>query len=191
MTLDIKRLKEAAANRREKARYAKETEKARAASRKEYPEAVEILENYEGNNSFLVDVKSRFDRYGNLSEKQAAAVVRAYEKESAPKQEEEQGSPVVEGKITVTGEVKKAYHKETDFGSRFVMIVQDDRGFKVWGTVPSTLCDIHDLDVDRVLSRCVEEGDRIKFSANVTKSDRDESFGFFKRPTKATVIEGE
>jgi hypothetical protein len=52
------------------------------------------------------------------------------------------------------------------------MTVRDDRGFLVWGSVPAALGGI-------------EQGDRVQFNATVTKSDRDETFGFFKRPTKA------
>lgn len=176
MSLEIKRLRDAASNRREKARYAKECEKARNASIQEYPDAVKVLDNYKGNNSFIHDVKDRFDRYGNLSERQAYAVVRAFEKEVTERSSEPVGSPVVEGKIIVMGEVKRAYHKETPYGSRFVMIVEDDRGFRLWGSVP------------RAVSG-VEEGDRVEFSANVEKSDRDETFGFYKRPTKASILQ--
>jgi hypothetical protein len=56
------------------------------------------------------------------------------------------------------------------------MLVRDDRGFKVWGTVPSSL-----PNTDR--------GDKVTFTASVERSNNDETFGFFKRPSKATLIE--
>ena len=76
------------------------------------------------------------------------------------------------GKQTITGTVTKCYVKETDFGSRRVMVVLDDRGFSVWGTVPSAIS-------------FVKVGDWVQFNATVEASD-DSTFGFFKRPTKAT-----
>ena len=48
--------------------------------------------------------------------------------------------------------------------------------FRVWGSVPASLED-------------AERESRITFTATVTASDRDAKFGFFKRPTKAQVIE--
>jgi hypothetical protein len=65
--------------------------------------------------------------------------------------------------------------QENDFGGREVMTVKDDRGFLVWGSTP------HAID-------SVQKGDRVRFVANVERSDRDETFGFFKRPRKAEVV---
>lgn len=83
-------------------------------------------------------------------------------------------SPVVEGRIVIEGQVVKAYAMENDFGVREVMVVRDDRGFSVWGTVPSSID--------------VEVGDKVVFTATVEVSDKDETFGFFKRPSKAQLI---
>jgi hypothetical protein len=57
------------------------------------------------------------------------------------------------------------------------MLVKDDRGFKLWGTVPS------DLIVEGV-----DRGMRVKYTANVEASKDDESFGFAARPRKASVV---
>ena len=54
------------------------------------------------------------------------------------------------------------------------MLVRDDRGFKVWGSLPSAL---HGY---------VEKGDRITFDTKVEVSNKDECFGFIKRPSKAS-----
>lgn len=59
-------------------------------------------------------------------------------------------------------------------GSTYKMLVQDDRGFKVWGTVPGSIA--------------ADKGDEIKFVANVEASDDDPKFGFFKRPRKAVTL---
>jgi hypothetical protein len=62
----------------------------------------------------------------------------------------------------------------------FKMLVLDDRGFKVWGTIPEALFGCRTLD-DLVNLR-------VTFTAKVEQSDRDEAFGFYSRPTKAEVI---
>jgi len=78
------------------------------------------------------------------------------------------------GRVTVIGKVVSTDAKDTDYGTRYVMTVRDDRGFTVWGSQPSSLYP--------------EVGDRIEFTASVERSDRDECFGFYKRPTKASII---
>jgi hypothetical protein len=55
------------------------------------------------------------------------------------------------------------------------MIVKDDRGFKVYGSVPSNLKVCH--------------GDKITFTANTVQSKKDSTFGFFKRPRKSSKID--
>jgi len=59
------------------------------------------------------------------------------------------------------------------------MTVKDNNGFVVWGSIPS---------IDGRVANCAK-GDTITFSATVTPSDKDPKFGFFKRPTKATLTE--
>ena len=66
--------------------------------------------------------------------------------------------------------------QSSQFGDTLKMLVQDDRGFRVWGSVPKSLGD-------------AERESRITFTATVTASDRDAKFGFFKRPTKAAILE--
>lgn len=79
--------------------------------------------------------------------------------------------PCPEGKQRIVGEIVKLAVSENPWGVRQVMTVKDARGFKVWGTVPNALTD-------------AEEGDKVEFNAEVTRSDKDECFGFFKRPSK-------
>jgi len=49
-------------------------------------------------------------------------------------------------------------------------LVQDDRGFKVWGTSQA------------------DKGDRVTFMARVEVSQDDPKFGFYKRPTKVQIL---
>jgi hypothetical protein len=87
----------------------------------------------------------------------------------------EAGEDAPEGRVVITGTVLSFKVQESMYGDVLKMLVQDDRGFRVWGSVPSSLDD-------------AERESRITFIATVTASDKDAKFGFFKRPTKAAVI---
>lgn len=83
--------------------------------------------------------------------------------------------PVTDERITITGKVLCTKWVENNFGGSVKFLVHDHVGFKVWGTVPSSIQ--------------VEKGDEVTFDAKVTPSRDDSTFGFFKRPTKASVVE--
>lgn len=87
--------------------------------------------------------------------------------------------PVTDERLEVTGTVLSTRWQDGyAYGDRvFKMLVKDDRGFKVWGTVP------------RSLGYDLERGTKVRFTAAVEQSNDDETFGFFKRPTKAEVLE--
>ena len=87
----------------------------------------------------------------------------------------EAGEDAVEGRVVITGTVLAFKVQESMYGDVLKMLVQDDRGFRVFGSVPSSLDD-------------AERESRVTFTATVTVSDNDAKFGFFKRPTKAAVI---
>lgn len=84
------------------------------------------------------------------------------------------GEDVTEGRQVITGTMLAMKRKETIYGLTLKMLVQDDRGFRVWGSVPSGLDAMRD--------------DRITFTATVQRSEKDSKFGFFKRPTKSQVL---
>jgi len=87
-------------------------------------------------------------------------------------------APVVEGKTVVTGTVLGFKNVQTfhSYHETFTlkMIVRDERGFKVYGTVPAG------LEADK--------GDTIRFTATLARSNDDETFGWLKHPTKATIL---
>lgn len=97
----------------------------------------------------------------------------AIEEASRPARVEIEPSPVPCGKQTVTGVVLSETVKETAYGKRAVMTVLDDRGFKVWGTNVAY----------------ADRGDRVTFQATLERGDRDETFGFFKRPTNMEILD--
>lgn len=133
------------------------------------------------HNHFAGNIVSKFLAYGNLSEKQVAAFISSIArdlKRSADREAEAVMSivipPIVEGKTTMTGEILSIKTHYSDFGACLKMLVKLNDGNKVWGTLPSG------LDEAAV-------GDKVTFTATVTKSDKDDHFGFFKRPTRAGI----
>lgn len=130
-------------------------------------QALEVLDG-----DFGKDLRERLDEFGALTERQTAAALRI----AAEKATEPAPSPVVEGRIEIVGKVSTTKWVDNAYGGALKMLVLDDRGFKVWGTVPSALE--------------VEQGYRVGFTATVTASTDDESFGWYKRPSKAEVLEG-
>lgn len=113
----------------------------------------------------LVSLARAYDKHLEHAERKAER-----ERERA----DEVRVPCPVGRVTVVGVVVSVDTKDTDFGTRYVMTVRDDSGFTVWGSQPSAL----DPSV----------GDRIEFTASVERSDRDECFGFYKRPSKARLL---
>lgn len=115
----------------------------------------------------LIDLTHSLVRYGSLSDRQVA-YMRSVE-QSLTTADEPRPDVVTGDSVTITGEIVSMSWKETAYGSRHVMTVRDDRGFTVWGSVPAAASDM-------------TRGDRITLTAQVTVSDRDSSFGFYKRP---------
>lgn len=108
----------------------------------------------------------------SAAERQLEADRRAAEKA----EREANSNPAPEGKVEVIGEVVKLTVLETDFGVTDKMIVAADGGYRVYVTVPSAIAD-------------VEAGERVSFTATLTRSDRDADFAFGKRPSKAQRVE--
>lgn len=128
---------------------------------------------------FYLSLYARLERTGLLSENQVAALRKSAVKDAERKAQREietaDAEPVPNGKLVVTGEIVKVDLKVNNFGSREVMTVKDDRGFSVWGTQPKSLYE-------------AKVGDRVTFTATLERSDRDEFFGFFSRPSKAATV---
>jgi hypothetical protein len=138
-----------------------------------------VANNEFGYNGIRHTFVSHINRYGTVSDKFVRAIMRDMAKTERIAEErasqKAKMNPVVEGKgITITGTIVSIKIHENDYGIREVMTVRDDRGFLVWGTQPASLYD-------------AIVGSRVSFIANIEKSDRDETFGFFKRPRKAII----
>lgn len=130
-------------------------------------------------NDFIDDVARRFRRYGELSEKQIAAVRRAVVRdakwrERAAKEPQPVRIPQTGKHTVIAGTVISVRWDEDDYwgGSKLKALVgcpHDGGLFKIWTTVPSKVAD-------------VDKGDRLSLRGNVERSEDDESFGFMKRP---------
>lgn len=129
------------------------------------------------------------ERYGEASDKFVAAILRAKVRteEWAAKKAEEAltASPVVEGRVMLTGEVLSAKWKFTAHGDTLKLVVKDDRGFKVYGTCPSAVLNSGVLGANDDVS--LLKGRHISFVATVTTSGDDPTFGFFKRPSQGAL----
>lgn len=87
--------------------------------------------------------------------------------------------PEVDGRVAVAGRVLSVKWQENDYGGSLKMLVEvetDGGVYRLFGSVPSAIDP--------------EPGDSVTFTAAIERSRRDESFGFYKRPTKATITEG-
>lgn len=138
------------------------------------------------DNYFIANVAHKLVNYGELSERQIEACKKSHHidienaAKKAAREEEIKNKPemeVPEGKIRITGKIISTKWVEDDFGGSLKMLVEDERGFRVWGTMPSKLQD-----------EDISDDDTIAFTATVTRSDDDPTFGFFKRPTQSEVI---
>jgi hypothetical protein len=99
------------------------------------------------------------------------------EAEEARKAEQQKNAePITEGRQEITGRVVNEYEREDQWGSHHKMTVLDDRGFTVNGTVPSSIWK-------------VKKGDRVTFTATVKPKEGDDYYGWYKRPSKAEIIE--
>jgi hypothetical protein len=130
-------------------------------------------------DSTIQDIMHRGRSTGKLSDKaRDYLAVRAtwFVERAVSKAKEalEPKSECLTGRIQVKGQILSVKHQDSQWGGSYKMLVKDYRGFKVWGNIPSEI----DANV----------GDVVEFTATVEKSDKDESFGFYKRPSKAKTI---
>ena len=138
-----------------------------------------------GDIQTIQDMFWKLVKYGSLSEKQEKFMVSLVNKiktydqiQEKRNKERENAAPAPEGKVEVTGEVLSTKWQENAYGGTLKMLVKDDRGFKVWTSVPKSLFAEDDFG----------KGVRVRFMVTLEQSKDDHSFAFGKRPTKARMI---
>jgi len=143
----------------------------------------------------VCDIVARLVRWGDVSTKQLSylgtlleRIKTRPEREARYAAERAQAEDAPVGKATVCGVILKTEKRADDFDAdRRVWTVKDDRGFVVWGTIPRTS---DHLDPDRYMDRSNWiRGDRVRFTATFSRSNKDPKFGFYKRPRKASAVE--
>jgi hypothetical protein len=169
-------------------------------TRKLFPAAVDLLTNYEGHNTFIQDVASRFTRYGttkritdgdySAQEKVMMAILNAHQRDKERAEEKAQAADVPEGRMVIEGQVLSVKEYDGDFGEQWKMLVKADEGWTVFGTVPRSLLEIPNPASDKWYDRLmVERGQRVKFTATVKVSRKDRTHGYYSRPSKASIVE--
>lgn len=142
-----------------------------------------IFDEYE--ECTIQDMLCGLVSYGSLSDKQVALmkklVVQIVDRdkiaaEHAAENEAADPAPVTNDRITIEGTVLSTKWDQDGYFPALKMLVKTVAGWKAWGTVPAAINE-------------VERNDRIKFDAAFEVSKDDPKFGFFKRPTKARILE--
>jgi hypothetical protein len=125
-------------------------------------------------NLFVIDVLAKLNTYGDLSDRQVAAIVKSLagdqqraDRKAAEALEVKGDAPT--GRQTVTGTVLTVKAQDTDFGIVKKMLLKLANNSKVWLSVPSGAGDLH-------------QGDVVKVTATFQVSRDDVHFSFGKRP---------
>lgn len=139
-------------------------------------------------------------KYGSLTERQFAAVGPALDKiaewtEPGAVCELREKVAAPEGVVEIEGEIIRAEWRDTQYGDKLVATV-DAGGWRAWGTVPRALIDAavtkaneeRDEGARWIDAEQALKGARVRFTANVERSERDASFAFFRRPRKAALL---
>jgi len=200
---EFKRLRETARLNRERATFEERVD----ALVEQHPHLQRLLNNDDvvRGSSFLADVRRKFVESGRLTDNQIAAVKRAFEgeerrqqwaKERAERQAkfaaekaalQAAGVQAPEGRVEVEGEIVSVKWHESNIGygygrrsaGAYKIVVKTDAGWSCWATLPSELA---------AEGAATAKGRRIQFTATLTRSDRDPTFAFGKRPTHASFL---
>tara|TARA_R100001015_G_C4632170_1_gene195383 strand:+ start:450 stop:1112 length:663 start_codon:yes stop_codon:yes gene_type:complete len=144
---------------------------------------------YDGSfGDLLADLAVSLRDHGKLSPKQTDIVrkslARAKERLATKAEREAQWKaeaanlppvPETDERIDIVAEILSTKEVEGMYGWQTKALYKTDAGYKLWGSVPSKISE-------------AKKGDRVQFSAKVSRSDDDPSFGFISRPTKAKII---
>jgi len=145
--------------------------------------------------SIIISVVFGLVQYGKLTDKQENFLKKLLDqieerplREQAERERLESAADCPEGRTTVQGEVISVKWQDNEYGGNLKMLVQHSSGYRVWGTVPSSLQGLLMAGKDGVETRDVQKGDQIEFTATLKSSDKDKKFGFFSRPTKGFLV---
>lgn len=142
-------------------------------------------------NEFVADIARKLNNYGELSERQVAAVITAIARELERQARQAQwdaereakkaelaaaGVAAPLGRVVVTGTVVTVKDYDSDYGTTWKMLVEHAEGWKVWSSVPAA-----------ILGE-VDKGTVVTFTATLEAGrDGDPLFVVGKRPSKASI----
>lgn len=104
--------------------------------------------------------------------------------------------PLTDERITIHARIITARYEETQYGSSLKGLFETATGFKLWGTIPAAIHDAFFYEEnehgrtehnDKTLNDL--RGQYVSFVARVKRSDKDRTFGFINRPSKAGLAE--
>lgn len=161
------------------------------------------------------DIIGKLISWGEISDAQVAFVHKLeaqiadrprLEAERAAKDAARKPLPLSDKRITIEGVIISAKYQDGGWTNGFFrpaavkVVVEHVDGWRVWGSLPSDLwedavtysepswhngamvSDGRDINSNKI------KGRTIRFDARVTVSEKDDKFGFFKRPTKAAYV---
>ena len=135
------------------------------------------------------DLRRGLAKWGSLTTAQEKLVLKlqvdvaeAAECEAADAERTWIDVPESDERVTVAGEILHIRIEDSQFGynrQTVKMLTRIDTPagcYKLWGSMPAAI-------------QSADKGAHITFSAKVERSLKDSGFGFYKRPTKAAIVE--
>lgn len=168
------------AARAEKRAAAKERKLARIAAKVDamLADDAELSAAFEVDHDIIADIRARLYRKGEISDKARAFAIKlaaeTTERKAAEAERKAKLTDLEAGRQELTGKVISFKSYENNFGTTLKFLVELDNGNRVFGTLPRALYG-------------AERGDRVTFTATV--EPKETGFGFFSRPSKASVVE--
>jgi len=151
----------------------------------------EFLKKHDGldkvlslDHPIVKDIHSFFKKKCYLTDKQIELVYKI-NSDVKTKKENPEPKPTIPapiGRLEVQGKILGLKELNTDFGTTIKILVKLESEFdgaKVYITRPKTR---------KILGRCLDKGDTLKFKATFTQSKEDEFFSFGKRPKFIELI---
>lgn len=158
------------------------------------------------------DMAGKVVLYGALTVKQEAFLIKLWReaREKVAAIERGESVPCPAGKVVVVGAIISARaetYEVSRWASRTVWkcLIEDERGFRVWGTCPAVVVDTARAASDRAYEAYIADGGeipsdkvgdwlkgmRVTFMATVEPTEKDPGFGTYSRPTRVKVLDGE
>lgn len=144
-----------------------------------FPQHPGLEEAFACSHNIVQDIKARFAKWGNISDKQVALVLKLAAEAAAPKPivVEEAHTSAPEGRVTFTGTVVAVKNVDTEYGwqTKVTVKVETPEGsWLAWGTCPAA-----------ILSQTTNDGGvrgkRVEITATL-KRGRDAHFALMSRP---------